>query len=1373
MFRSVLRFCVICVAVSFIASTAAAITITFDSLAANGHGSGLPVPVTTQYAYMGVTFNTPNVFDYSKPTAIPGFAHSGNNAIEQCYSAEFCTTPIEADFTAAQARVGVWIGYSGALPSSATVTLKGFNLYGTQVAIASVTLPASTGPTLIRTNLVINTLSPTIRSVQVAFSPSTLQMNGLAVDDLEFDTIGPPPPCLATSYPSVSLLSPTNGTVVRCNRFLLEDNATSDDATALRTISIYGPGGGGPYWVTTFGGSSHLGPTWVYEALTPGLNTIVDEIRDCKGTTQSSRSVTYSPIPDTVSVTVLGWEVTQTIQDMYHHVPLIAGKRTFLRVYLAINGMASLPSITGHVYANSPGSPGYLFLGPGIPPYNVKSLNSITLTNTATLDSLRRDATASLNFELPAAWTAAGTVHFSLADVTPDDCDGSLAISGGSLADESGFYSYVTFQNAPTVRVRAMSVPYKPNGTTTVYSPTQNYFDHLSSWLRRAYPTGNVVFSQGALGTRNGSPGNFDADDINSQLQDVRSMETSSGGAMDSHTHYYGMVADGGGFMRGKADGIPSKVASGPTGTGTYGWDFDGTYGDWYGGHEIGHTFGRFHARYCGAQECFKFIWTFCPDGYVAYPYADGLLDRTPYVMYGFDVGDPSLGIAPAVYPSDAWHDVMTYCDREWVSDFTYNGILSRLEAENPGSYVEAGGGSASGDYLLVSATMNLTQETATLRPFWRLPWLTPTARSDKTHYRIVLTNPSGAVLAQYPFDPKVDTEAVAGEELHASMSEVVPWVSGTTRVLIQRDAVVMASRDVTRYTPKVGFTYPVGGECLGCGNSAIATVTWHAMDSDGDALNYALDYSTDAGATWRVVDTNITTTSYDVNTAALPGTKNGLFRVVATDGVNTVWDDTRATFTVPMKPAKVHITSPGNGATLTSDQTIVLTGEGYDLQDGELTGNALIWWTSQVDGPMGFGPSASVRLRPGDQTITLEGDDKEGKVGHASVLVHVIAAPAVANAGPDHIVAIGVPATLDGNESHGVPPLTYGWELVSRPYASAATLTGADSATPSFTPDVQGTYVIQLTIFDGAGQMAITHVAVSAVGVIQALRIAGGLIASNADSLAGLNAVNTGASTGRVDIADAVRLAQGGMSSHIGCGAVTRGSTNRYSTVGVVLDDPRLNNWPDARIVACHRFVNTYNGVIGVWYWAAMGRWVLYNDDATPMADGEIINYSFGPQVHSVTRSASTAPYAWGVLLSDPALQENAYANVLATHMFVAGYDSSPLGLHFDGENWAAYNENAADMYTGERFFFVDADGSGGRTTHTSTNDYHGYGLILDDLRLNGNPNATLLAQHDGVTNANPSAMGVWYNGSHWVVYNENRFQLPLGEAVNYLVGQ
>ena len=61
--------------------------------------------VNDDYASQGVTFNDPQAFDYSEgPGAIPGFAHSGNVAVEPCVGAELCAEPVRATFTSAQRR---------------------------------------------------------------------------------------------------------------------------------------------------------------------------------------------------------------------------------------------------------------------------------------------------------------------------------------------------------------------------------------------------------------------------------------------------------------------------------------------------------------------------------------------------------------------------------------------------------------------------------------------------------------------------------------------------------------------------------------------------------------------------------------------------------------------------------------------------------------------------------------------------------------------------------------------------------------------------------------------------------------------------------------------------------------------------------------------------------------------------------------------------------------------------------------------------------------------------------------------------------------------------------------------------------------------
>ena len=79
------------------------------------------------------------------------------------------------------------------------------------------------------------------------------------------------------------------------------------------------------------------------------------------------------------------------------------------------------------------------------------------------------------------------------------------------------------------------------------------------------------------------------------------------------------------------------------------------------------------------------------------------------------------------------------------------------------------------------------------------------------------------------------------------------------------------------------------------------------------------------------------------------------------------------------------------------------------------------------------------------------------------------LSAEAVANAGADKAVDTGTLVTLDGSGSTpppvpGLGITTYSWVITAKPPGSMAVLSGADTANPEFTPDVDGTYTVELT---------------------------------------------------------------------------------------------------------------------------------------------------------------------------------------------------------------------------------------------------------------------------------------------------------------------
>ena len=77
-----------------------------------------------------------------------------------------------------------------------------------------------------------------------------------------------------------------------------------------------------------------------------------------------------------------------------------------------------------------------------------------------------------------------------------------------------------------------------------------------------------------------------------------------------------------------------------------------------------------------------------------------------------------------------------------------------------------------------------------------------------------------------------------------------------------------------------------------------------------------------------------------------------------------------------------------------------------------------------------------------------------------------------IANAGPNQTAPLGSSVTLNGSGStnpSGSGTLTYSWTFTSKPSTSAATLNNPLGVSPTFIVDVAGTYVIALTVSNGA----------------------------------------------------------------------------------------------------------------------------------------------------------------------------------------------------------------------------------------------------------------------------------------------------------------
>ncbi|MBW1953820.1 MAG: PKD domain-containing protein [Deltaproteobacteria bacterium] len=80
-----------------------------------------------------------------------------------------------------------------------------------------------------------------------------------------------------------------------------------------------------------------------------------------------------------------------------------------------------------------------------------------------------------------------------------------------------------------------------------------------------------------------------------------------------------------------------------------------------------------------------------------------------------------------------------------------------------------------------------------------------------------------------------------------------------------------------------------------------------------------------------------------------------------------------------------------------------------------------------------------------------------------------------VADAGTGGSVTVGTVVTLDGSNSTDAngDPLTFLWSLTQLPSGSSAAIDDATAEVTSFSPDLPGLYVVQLTVDDGFGGTA------------------------------------------------------------------------------------------------------------------------------------------------------------------------------------------------------------------------------------------------------------------------------------------------------------
>ena len=180
-----------------------------------------------------------------------------------------------------------------------------------------------------------------------------------------------------------------------------------------------------------------------------------------------------------------------------------------------------------------------------------------------------------------------------------------------------------------------------------------------------------------------------------------------------------------------------------------------------------------------------------------------------------------------------------------------------------------------------------------------------------------------------------------------------------------------------------------------------------------------------------------------------------------------------------------------GSDQHMHSGQAIILDGGGSS-DDNTATDDLIFEWTliGKPDGSAATLVNANtmrpqfVADVPGEYVASLIVADSDGLMSDPdTVVVSSLNTTPVADAGADQGVFVGQPVTLDGSASYDSDSdlLEFSWTL-SAPDGSVAALSGGMTASPTFTPDVAGSYTATLRVNDPFGEVSVDNVVISAI---------------------------------------------------------------------------------------------------------------------------------------------------------------------------------------------------------------------------------------------------------------------------------------------------
>ena len=209
---------------------------------------------------------------------------------------------------------------------------------------------------------------------------------------------------------------------------------------------------------------------------------------------------------------------------------------------------------------------------------------------------------------------------------------------------------------------------------------------------------------------------------------------------------------------------------------------------------------------------------------------------------------------------------------------------------------------------LLVAGAITPTTGEAALLPWYQMDAGTWTA-PDPGPYQLIFLDADDQAIPGYtrPFSVSGELQPAGNAPLLVDgpipFAFLTPYPATTAKVQIQRitDTAVLAEVIPAANPPTVTIQPP---PAFWTGPQAL---TW---DATPGATYFALDVSTDNGATWEALALDLITPTFTLQTIALPNTTGTLIRVAATNGLRTT-TAVAGPFTIDNPPLVGYVDPP------------------------------------------------------------------------------------------------------------------------------------------------------------------------------------------------------------------------------------------------------------------------------------------------------------------------------------------------------------------------------------------------------------------------------------------------------------------------------